>query len=159
MHKITVYSSNHKKTLVFPLSQHNWKCELMTCSPTFLTEKSKSYFLPLSWVSSSHSRVNKITKPHDLLPNSSRAASVARALIKTCCRKKVFLLLPCTQSSGTNVPTAPGKCGGFLPNREQYFFLAPVKFSRCFRSYLRNDDALLAQGLQLRQTPAGLMQE
>lgn len=75
-----------------------------------------------------------MTKPHDLLPNGGRAASVAHASTKMCCRKKVFLLLPHTQSSGTNVPAAPEKCDGFLPNREKYFFLAPIKFSRCFRN-------------------------
>lgn len=69
-----------------------------------------------------------MTKPRDLLPDGGRAASVARALIKMCCRIKVLLLR--TQSSGTNVPAAPVKGGGV----EQHFFLAPTKFSSCFRN-------------------------
>lgn len=66
---------------------------------------------------------------------------------------KVLLLLPYTQNSGIIVPTAPGNCAGVLLNKEQYLFIDPFKFSRCFRTHLRNDDALIAQGLYLMQIP------
>lgn len=72
--------------------------------------------------------------------------------------KALLLLLPHTQNSGIILPTAPGNCAGVLLNKDQYFFIDPIKFYVCFRTCLRNGDALGTQVLYLMQIPAELMQ-
>lgn len=158
MHKITVHSSNHKKILFFPSFSALLKMWINDSFPTLLTEKSKKvvfFFLPLSWVPSSHSRDNEMTSP--LICSSAQAGlQVLHSLTHT--TGKVLLLLPYTQKSAIIVPTAPENCAGVLLYKEQYFFIDPIEFSQCFRTCLRNGDALAAQGLYLVQTPVGLMQ-